>query len=180
MCGRSWPSTAPATTVSNPRSATFEAAPLPDTDRVVDDFESYADDASVNAAYVRNTGGGAIAGALAEAPEGDGSSPDGQTADFAYDLAGPGYAGVAHKLAAPDDWWGYDSIAFTARGGVPDQDLSRAIRGRWRVLRGDGSPAGPGLDRDRVPFDDFAPPAWAGEGVLDPTQVTEFSFYLGG
>ncbi|WP_445996946.1 CIA30 family protein [Okibacterium fritillariae] len=167
-------------TVSDPRSATFEAAPLPETDRVIEDFESYADAASVNAAYVRNTGGGAIAGALAEAPEGDGSSPDGQTADFAYDLAGPGYAGVTHKLAAPDDWWGYDSIAFTARGGSPDQDLSvQFVAGGafWEA-----TVAMPGADwtEIEIPFDDFAPPSWAGEGVLDPTQVTEFSFYLGG
>jgi len=40
----------------------------------------------------------------------------------------------------------------------------------------------PGADwtEIEIPFDDFAPPSWAGEGVLDPTQVTEFSFYLGG
>lgn len=167
-------------TVSDPRSATFEAAPLPETDRVIEDFESYADAASVNAAYVRNTGGGAIAGALAEAPESDASSPDGHTADFAYDLAGPGYAGVTHKLAAPDDWWGYDSIAFTARGGNPDQDLSvQFVAGGafWEA-----TVAMPGADwtEIEIPFDDFAPPSWAGEGVLDPTQVTEFSFYLGG
>jgi len=162
------------TTTSVPTAASFTTRALPTEALVVEDFEGYADDAALTGAYVRNTGGGAVVPTLATNP-----TTGSQAGSFAYDLAGPGYAGVVRSLTEPQDWWGYTGLALSVRAPADDDVTVQIVAG--------GSYFETTLDRTgdewqqvTVPFGDFAPPAWAGDAVLDPSSVTEVSFYLGG
>ncbi|GAA1824507.1 carbohydrate binding domain-containing protein [Agromyces salentinus] len=161
-------------TIASPEVATFATAELPTTALTVEDFESYADDAALAAAYPRNGGGGPVTATRIANPV------TGTTAaSFAYDLSGPGYAGVIRTLPAAQSWWGYDGVEFDAQA-TPGQTLSVqfvAAGAYWEaavpVTTGDWT-------HYEVAFDEFAPPAWAGEGQLDLTKVSQFAFYLGG
>lgn len=161
-------------TVGSPDVASFSTAELPTTTLVIDDFESYTDDAALAAAYPRNTGGGPVAATKAANP-GTGSA----AASFAYDLSGPGYAGVVHTLPSTQSWWGYRGIAFDAQA-VPGQTLSVQFVAAGAYWEADVPVASADWTHYSVDFDQFAPPAWAGEGQLDLTQVTQYAFYLGG
>ncbi|WP_061016449.1 CIA30 family protein [Microbacterium sp. CCH5-D1] len=161
-------------TASSGGSADFAMKSLPSDPLVVEDFESYADDAALAATYVRNTGGGAITLSLAANPE-TGS----QAMVAAYDLGGPGYAGVVRTFTEPQDWWGYAGLEFWVEGTPGDAVTVQFVAqgSYWETL---APVEGDGWQRVEIPFSDFAAPAWAPDAAFDPTSVTQLGFYLGG
>jgi len=162
------------TTTSVPTTASFSTRPLPTEALVVEDFEEYADDAALTSTYVRNTGGGAVTPTLGENP-----STGSQAGQFAYDLAGPGYAGVVRTLAEPQDWWGYTGLSLSLRAPAGD-DVTVQIVAGGSYFETTLAVEGEGWQQVDVPFRAFAPPAWAGDAALDPSTVTQLAFYLGG
>ncbi|WP_323986746.1 cellulase family glycosylhydrolase [Microbacterium plantarum] len=152
----------------------FTTTARPITDLVIDDFESYADDAALAAAYVRNTGGGEITPVL---------RADENTANhsgvFSYDLGAPGYAGVVHALPEAASWFGYEGIGLTldAPVGATVTVQFVASGGYWETQVPVETT---GAQRLELAFDTFTPPAWAGESRLDLSSVTEISLYLAG
>lgn len=161
-------------TSSTPASASFSTRALPTQPLVVEDFEEYADDAELNATYLRNTGGGAITATLTPNPD-TGS----QAGRFSYDLAGPGYAGVVRTLATPQDWWGYSGLELSLQAPAGD-DVTLQIVAGGSYFETTVPVQEAGWQRVSVPFDQFKPPAWAGDATLDPSNVTQLAFYLGG
>lgn len=161
-------------TASIPVSASFSTRALPTQPLVVEDFEQYADDAELNATYMRNTGGGAITAALTPNPD-TGS----QAGRFSYDLAGPGYAGVVRTLTTPQDWWGYSGLEVSLQAPTGD-DVTLQIVAEGSYFETTVPVQGNGWQHVSIPFDQFKPPTWAGDATLDPTNVTQLAFYLGG
>ncbi len=161
-------------TASSAGSGDFIMKSLPIDPLVVEDFESYADDAALAATYVRNTGGGAITPSLAANPE-TGS----QAMVAAYDLGGAGYAGVVRTSAEPQDWWGYAGLEFWVEGTHGDAVTVQFVAqgSYWETF---APVEGDGWQRVEIPFSDFAAPAWAPDAAFDPTSVTQLGFYLGG
>lgn len=162
------------TTASTAGAADFLMKALPSDPLVVEDFESYADDAALQATYVRNAGGGAITPVLTTNPE-----TATQAMSAAYDLAGPGYAGIVRTFAAPQDWWGYSGLEFWVQG-TPGDDVTVQFVTQGTYWETVAPIDGDGWQRVEIPFADFAPPAWAGDAAFDPTSVTQIGFYLGG
>ncbi|MCP2370311.1 hypothetical protein BJ978_000987 [Agromyces terreus] len=161
-------------TVASPDVAAFSTAEPPTSELVIDDFESYVDDAALAAAYPRNAGGGPITATKIANPETATSA-----ASFAYDLAGPGYAGVIRTLPTAQNWWGYRGLAFDAQATV-GQTLSVQFVAAGAYWEASVPVTTADWTRYEVDFDAFAPPAWAGEGQLDLSQVSQYAFYLGG
>ncbi|MGR0319621.1 carbohydrate binding domain-containing protein [Agromyces sp. ZXT2-3] len=161
-------------TEGTPAPAEFTTATLPTDALVLDDFESYADDAALAAEYVPNGGGGPVVATLIE-----GASAGSAAASFSYDLDGPGYAGVIRSLGGTQSWWGYDGIEFEM-SGTPGDTLSVQFVANGSYWEASVPIESQGWQHVAIPFADFAPPSWAGEGELDLTQVSEHSFYLGG
>lgn len=150
----------------------FSTAARPTSDLVIDDFEAYVDDAALTAAYVRNTGGGAITPAL-RAEGGD------QVGVFTYDLGTPGYAGVVRTLPEAASWFGYEGIGLTL-----DAPVGATVTVQFVASGGYWETQVPveevGAHRVELDFEDFAPPAWAGESRLDLSAVTQFALYVAG
>lgn len=152
------------------RSFTMDT--LPTEPLVVDDFESYADDAALSAAYLPNAGGGTVTPSLvADGPTGS------RAGMFAFDLGAPGYAGVVHALPEPQNWWGYQSIGLTLDAPVGTTVSVQFVAGGsyWESSL-EVTEAGP--QPVEIPFADFTPPAWAGDGRLDLSSVTQYAFYV--
>lgn len=162
------------TTASSTGAADFLMKALPSEPLVVEDFESYADDAALQAAYVRNTGGGAVTPTLTPNPD---TGTNAMSA--AYDLAGPGYAGVVRTFQTPQDWWGYTGLQLWVQG-TPGDDVTVQFVTRGTYWETVAPIEGEGWQLIEIPFSAFAPPAWAGEAAFDPTSVTQIGFYLGG
>ncbi|MBD8465317.1 CIA30 family protein [Plantibacter sp. CFBP 8798] len=162
------------TTASSTGAADFLMKALPSEPLVVEDFESYADDAALQAAYVRNTGGGAVTPTLTPNPD---TGTNAMSA--AYDLAGPGYAGVVRTFQTPQDWWGYTGLQLWVQG-TPGDDVTVQFVTSGTYWETVAPIEGEGWQLIEIPFSAFAPPAWAGEAAFDPTSVTQIGFYLGG
>lgn len=162
------------TTASSTGAADFLMKALPSEPLVVEDFESYTDDAALQAAYVRNTGGGAVTPTLTTNPD---TGTNAMTA--AYDLAGPGYAGVVRTFQTPQDWWGYTGLELWVQG-TPGDDVTVQFVTRGTYWETVAPIEGEGWQLIEIPFSAFAPPAWAGDAAFDPTSVTQIGFYLGG
>lgn len=145
---------------------------------VVEDFESYGSDQELAAAYVRNSGGGQIVPAL-----GDGSGT-GQSMTLTYDLGEPGYAGVSRSFTETQSWWGYDQLQMwldrSAVGEGQTVTVQLVAGGQyWEAILPEPGPHDAGIVA--IPFEDLAPPPWAGGAPsLDLTAVSQVSFYLGG
>ncbi|KQQ50552.1 CIA30 family protein [Plantibacter sp. Leaf314] len=161
-------------TASSTGAADFLMKPLPSEPLVVEDFESYADDAALQATYVRNTGGGAVTPSITTNPD---TGTQAMTA--AYDLAGPGYAGVVRTFQTPQDWWGYTGLELWVQG-TPGDDVTVQFVTRGTYWETVAPIEGEGWQLVEIPFSSFAPPAWAGEAAFDPTSVTQIGLYLGG
>jgi hypothetical protein len=161
-------------TESTPQVASFSTAPLPTDTLTVDDFEGYADDATLAAAYPRNTGGGPVTSTIVANP--DTASKAGL---FSYDLTGPGYAGVVRTLAAPQSWWGYNSVQFDAQA-TPGQTLSVQFVTAGAYWEANVPVTDGGWQTYSVDFTEFKNPPWAGGSTLDLSSVTQYAFYLGG
>lgn len=161
-------------TFGTPDVASFSTASLPTDVLMIDDFESYADDAALSTAYPRNTGGGPVTATRSENP--DTGTVAGR---FAYDLTGPGYAGVIRTLPTDQSWWGYRGLEFEAQA-TAGQTLTVQFVARGSYWETVIPVTNDGWQTYSVDFGDFAPPAWAGEGDLDLTAVTQYAFYRGG
>jgi LPXTG-motif cell wall-anchored protein len=150
----------------------FTTAELPTEPLMVEDFESYADDAALTAAYVRNDGGGKITTALVP------NSETGSTAaKLAFDLGTPGYAGVVHTIE-PQSWWGRPGLSLELDGPVGARLSVQfvAAGGYWEAQV---PITQEGLHTVEVPFEQFEAPSWAGESQMDLSSVTELNLYLG-
>lgn len=161
-------------TVSASGPADFVMKSLPSVALIVEDFESYADDAALQSTYVRNTGGGTITPVLTPNP-----TTASQAMLATYDLGGPGYAGVVRTFDKPQDWWGHAGLEFWVEGTPGDAVTVQFVAqgSYWETL---APIAGEGWQRLEIPFSDFAPPSWAPDAAFDPTSVTQLAFYLGG
>lgn len=149
----------------------FVTAALPTERVIIEDFEAYADSASLKSAYVRNSGGGAISPELV-------STSSGQSGRFDYDLGTAGYAGVVRTLASAQSWWGYRGIELTVDSSASnDLALQFVANGAYWEAQ---VALKPGAQTVTVPFSDFAPPAWAPAANLDLTSVSQYAFYLSG
>jgi hypothetical protein len=150
----------------------FTTAARPTSDLVIDDFESYLDADALTAAWVRNTGGGAITPTL-RAEQAD------QAGVFTYDLGAPGYAGVVRTLPEPVSWFGYEGIGLTL-----DAPVAATVTVQFVAAGGYWETQVPveeaGAQRVELGFDTFAPPAWAGESRLDLSAVTQVALYVAG
>ncbi|GAA2001000.1 carbohydrate binding domain-containing protein [Microbacterium ulmi] len=160
-------------TVATPASASFRTTPLPTQVQTIDDFEGYADAAALAAAYPRNTGGGTVQASLTSNP-----TTGSKAAEFAYDLTGPGYAGIIRTFAEPRNWWGYRGIQFDAKAASGEKIAVQfvAAGSYWEA----DVDAVDGWHHYEIDFDRFAPPSWAGSAELDLTRVSQHAFYRNG
>ncbi|PRX16549.1 carbohydrate binding protein with CBM11 domain [Actinoplanes italicus] len=154
--------------------AAFTTRAVPAAPVTIDDFEGYADDAALTAAYVRNTGGDPVTSTLVPALSGDGRA-------MALDvIAGSsGYAGVSRTFPAPLDLWGQEGIEFQLDRSATQATITvQFVAGGvyWEHTL----PATTASGLVRVPFTAFAPPPWAPGGDLNLQKVTQLSLYLGG
>lgn len=160
------------TTASDTRSLTTAA--LPTEPVVVDDFEGYADDAALQAAYVRNTGGGTVTPTLV--PNDENGSTAGR---FDYDLATAGYAGVVKTFDAPQDWWGHSGLSLSV-DTVSSNSLSVQFVANGAYWEASVTPGIDGPQTIEIPFSSFAPPSWAPAADLDLTSVSQYALYVNG
>lgn len=154
--------------------ASFTTRALPTAPTTIDDYEGYADDAALSAAYVRNTGGDVITPTLVTSPTGAGRA---MRLDVTAGTAG--YAGVTRTFGVPLDLWGQQGIELRldrsgTRASITVQFVADGVY--WEHTL----PADTATGVVRVPFTSFAQPPWAPSGSLDLRKVTQLSFYLGG
>ncbi|WP_433379535.1 cellulase family glycosylhydrolase [Actinoplanes sp. CA-142083] len=151
--------------------ASFETRARPAAPATIDDFEGYADDSALAAAYPRNPGGDVITPTLVASGAGHAMRLD-VTAGTA------GYAGVSRTFA-PMDLWGQEGIELrldrsSTQGSISIQFVANGLY--WEATLPAGTPSGV----VRVPFTAFAQPSWATSGPLDLRHFTQLSFYVGG
>ncbi|WP_327009925.1 hypothetical protein OHA72_23435 [Dactylosporangium sp. NBC_01737] len=153
-------------------TATFTTRALPTAPVTIDDFDGYADQAALAAAYPRNPGGDPITPTLHTAAGGRAMRLD-------FTLAAAGYAGVSRTFPAPLDAWGQagiechlDRSATTA--AVTIQFVTSGIY--WEHTL----PAATGAGVVRIPFGEFRHPSWAPSGPLDLLHLGQLSVYVGG
>lgn len=161
-------------TQASPAVSSFTTAALPTTTLIVDDFEAYADNAALATAYPRNTGGGSVTATLTTNPK-----TKSKAANFAYDLTGPGYAGVVRTLTAPQSWWGYKQLQFDAQA-TPGQTLSVQFVAAGAYWEAAVPVTEAGWRTYSVDFTAFKNPPWAAGSTLDLSSITQYAFYLGG
>ncbi|MBG0563736.1 carbohydrate binding domain-containing protein [Actinoplanes aureus] len=155
-------------------AGTFTTRAVPTAPATIDDYEGYADDASLTAAYVRNTGGDPVTTSLVASPTGAGRA---MRLDVTAGAAG--YAGVTRTFAGAVDLWGQQGIELWldrsgTQASITIQFVAAGVY--WEHTL----PAGGGSGVVRVPFTSFAQPPWAPSGDLDLQKVTQLSVYLGG
>lgn len=164
---------ADGTTTASGSPASFTTRP-PVAGVLVEDFDGYASDAALQAAYIRNGGGDPITPTLSSVADGFGSSML-----LTYTLGANGYAGLTRTIE--QDW--------TSCGGLrmwlqPDGSGRKVLvqfltsTGYWETSI---NPTGTDARFVTIPFSQFAPPPWAPQGgTLDLTSVSQIGFYLGG
>jgi Cellulase (glycosyl hydrolase family 5)/Carbohydrate binding domain (family 11) len=161
-------------TTAGPGTASFTTAALPTEPLTIDDFDQYASDVDVAATYVPNSGGDPINATLVPNPQ-TGS----KALSLNYTAGTAGYAGLIHKLPAPQNWWGYNGLEMWV--------LPNATNTFTLQFVADGSywettvrTTGTEWQKVTIPFTAFAPPSWAPEAEFDVTKVTEVSVYVNG
>ncbi|TFB58310.1 carbohydrate binding domain-containing protein [Cryobacterium sp. Sr3] len=152
----------------------FFTAALPTEPTVVDDFDDYAADSDLQAAYVRNSGGGAINLSLT-ANDANGT----RAAQFDYDLGTAGYAGTVKTFSGAQNWWGYSGLTLNIDADVSNS-LSVQFVANGAYWEASVTPLTNGPQTVNIPFTDFAPPSWAPQADLDLTSVTQFALYING
>ncbi|PJI93576.1 glycosyl hydrolase [Luteimicrobium subarcticum] len=143
--------------------------------RVLDDFDGYADDAALTAAYSRNPNGGDVALHRADSLD-PASSGHAMRLDYTYRS---GYAGVSRPVA--DGYWpGLRSVDLWVQDLTPGQDVLLQLSDGAsyeahlsRVAGFDATSTAP--QHLTIPVADFAPKS--GSGTLDPKGVTTFAVY---
>jgi mannan endo-1,4-beta-mannosidase len=148
--------------------ATFTTRAVPTAPTVIDDYSGYADSAALGAAYVRNPGGDLITPSLVAG-----------AMQLDVTAGASGYAGVTRTFTTPLDLWGHQGIELLLdRSGTQSTVTVQFVAdGAYREHT---LPAGTPSGVVRIPFTAFAPPPWAGSGVLNLQKFSQLSFYLGG
>ena len=140
---------------------------------LVDDFDTYPDDAALQAAWKPNTGGDPITATLGPAGVGTGHS---MVLDY---TAGPnGYNGVIHTLPSAQDWSGTTGLQFWVEPGADGQQLDVQFTASGSFWEKKITLAGTAGREVTIPWGDFAPPPWAPQGAtLDLSTVTAVALY---
>jgi hypothetical protein len=151
----------------------FTTRALPAEPVVVDDFESYSDDAALASAYERNAGGGPVSLTLVPGP----APLQGRAMRIDADPSAAGYAGISRTFPAKD-LWGQRGLRLTlqrpaGRTAVSIQFVAGGAY--WEHTLPDDA-----AGTVTVPFDVFRQPPWAPSGPLNLREVTQLSFYTGG
>ncbi|HEX2858107.1 MAG TPA: carbohydrate binding domain-containing protein [Propionibacteriaceae bacterium] len=140
---------------------------------LVDDFDTYPDDAALQAAWKPNSGGDPITATLGPAGVGTGHS---LVLDY---TAGPnGYNGVIHNLPTAQDWNGTTGLQFWVEPGADGQQLNVQFTANGAFWEKKITLAGTAGREVTIPWADFAPPPWAPQGAtLDLSTVTAVALY---
>lgn len=146
---------------------------------VIDNFESYADDAELAAAYHRNSSGDSLTVSLDAEHAKNGS----YAMKYEYSVAdgGAGYCGTTKKLNGAD-WTGFDGIHFWILSDGSNRDTTiQFIDGAgayWESIQ--HVTAETGWQEVKIPFSDFRLQQW-GTAAETPTLngVSEYSIYTG-
>jgi len=140
---------------------------------LVDDFDTYASDADLQAAWTRNSGGDPITPTLGDPGEGSGHSMV-----LTFGTGANGYAGVIRTLPAAQDWRGTSGLRLWVQPDRDNQEVGLQFTAKgsfWEhKLRLTGTEGRVVV----VPWTDFAPPPWAPQdAVLDLSGVTNVALY---
>jgi mannan endo-1,4-beta-mannosidase len=140
---------------------------------LVDDFDTYADDAALQAAWVRNSGGDPITPTLGEPGEGSGHSMV-----LGFGTGPSGYAGVIRTLPSTQDWRGTSGLRLWVKPGRDGQRLGLQFTAKGSYWEHQLELTGTEGRVVVVPWADFAPPPWAPQdAVLDLSSVTNLALY---
>ncbi|MBA8794103.1 hypothetical protein FHX74_001708 [Friedmanniella endophytica] len=140
---------------------------------LVDDFDSYADDAAVAAAYPANSGGDPITASLGPAGEDVGHS-----LVLSYGSGSNGYAGVIHTLPAAQHWSGTSGLRMWVKPGFAGQQLNVQFVASGSYWEKSVTLSDTTARVITIPFSAFAPPPWADPNAkLDLSSVTQLSLY---
>lgn len=149
------------------------------TAAVIDDFESYKDDAALQAVYVTHPDGNKMVAYIDKEHVNDGT----QSMRYEYVIGDPEWGGVQRQLPW-ENWEGARGIQFWLYPDGSDRSLTiqfgQATGDYWEAYV-------PILGRTepflvRLPFAAFVRPSWntGGTGQMDLGAVTSFSIYIGG
>lgn len=143
---------------------------------LVDDFDSYTDDAQLAATYVPNSGGDPITPTLAAPGVGSGHSME-----LSYQLGANGYAGVIRTLAVPQKWSGTTGLSMWVQPADDGQQVNVQFVAAGAYWEHSVTLQGTQGRMVKIPFADFAPPPWAAQdATLDLSSISQFSLYPGG
>lgn len=180
---RSWPGSTTlyvgVRAVNGAGSTSIAGSPVTFTTRaatpgvLVDDFDTYATDADLQAAWTRNSGGDPITPTLGDPGEGSGHSMV-----LTFGTGASGYSGVIRTLPAAQDWRGTGGLRLWVQPDRENQEIGLQFTANgsfWEhKLRLTGTEGRVVV----VPWTDFAPPPWAPQdAVLDLSSVTNVAFY---
>lgn len=147
----------------------------PSTPLVVDDFESYASDTALRAAYPPHPSGDPVTPSLVAGESGNAMRLD-------YTLGSNGFAAVLH--APPPtarDWWGLAGLRFWLQPDGSGRPITVQIQSSglyyWAATF---TPTGTEPRLVTLPFSDFQQPSWAQPGPLDLNSITDLDFVIGG
>ena len=146
---------------------------------VIDNFESYADDAELASAYHRNSSGDSLTVSL----DAEHAKNGNYAMKYEYSVAdgGAGYCGTTKKLNGAD-WTGFDGIHFWILSDGSNRDTTiQFIDGAgayWESIQ--HVTAETGWQEVKIPFSDFRLQQW-GTAAETPTLngVSEYSIYTG-
>jgi hypothetical protein len=139
---------------------------------LVDDFDTYADDEALQAAWTANSGGDPITPTLGDPGEGAGHSMV-----LTFGTGANGYAGVIRALPG-QDWRGTGGLRLWVQPGRADQEVGLQFTANGSFWEHKLQLPGAGPRVVVVPWTDFAPPPWAPQDAkLDLSSVTALALY---
>ncbi len=157
---------------------------------IVDNFEVYSNDTSLNKAWSRNTSGGTVSGSLVTGQN------NSVAMKYSFDLGSSGYAGITkavNGLAVT----GFDGVSFWIKAEkTTKNDITIQLREPvsdynsiyWeKIYKWSDLNAANGT-KIEIPFEEFSPKASSYNGISQPeagqvcgdNAVSEFSIYVGG
>ena len=157
---------------------------------IVDNFEGYASNTELNAAWTRNTNGGTVSGSLVT------GQSNSTAMEYSFNLGSAGYAGVTKStsgLAVTD----FDGISFWIKAeNTTKNDITIQLREKvsdynsiywektftWSELKATNGKT------IEIPFDEFEPKESSYSGIVQPeagqvcgeNAIAECSIYVGG
>ena len=140
---------------------------------LVDDFDSYADNAALQAAWTANPGGDPITPTLGD--PGDGA---GHSMLLSFGTGSNGYCGVIRSLGTGQDWSGTGSLELWLKPGHDGQEVNVQFTAAGSYWEHKLTLSGTDGRFVTVPWSDFAPPPWAPQNAaLDLSKVTAIALY---